>query len=128
VRRSDIRTQLRAMKPEDQSKFFAQFSVNFWCPDSRPVRGAFGSVDLSMADTTLHSMSLKDLRNSVQGRGVKSARLSHLVSHGWDTWDTPTGRRVLSHCFEGRMKVAMDACSVPGVPQAVRTAVDSTRL
>ena len=25
VRRSDIRTQLRAMKPEDQSKFFAQF-------------------------------------------------------------------------------------------------------
>jgi hypothetical protein len=42
--------------------------------------------------------------------------------------DTPTGRRVLSNCFEGRMKVAMDACSVPGVPQAVRTAVDSARL
>ena len=54
-------------------------------------------------------------REDASAVGVKSARLSHLVSHGWDTWDTPTGRRVLSRCFEGRMKVAMDACSVPGV-------------
>jgi hypothetical protein len=40
VRRSEIRTQLRAMKPEDQSKFFAQFG------DGLPFEVAMAIVEM----------------------------------------------------------------------------------